>query len=388
MRKLVILLAPLLFATTACWPFSGDDELSSMELEVVSGKVEVVRDAETIAVADRVSLKPGDVIVTRSRAAARLQLAEGRNAQIGSDSRVLVQDTSTLESQQGSLLADASESMTVAFGDARADASDALFRVDRALGSTRAASYRGAVKLRVPGQRLTVESLWQTAVTANDFDAPRPYQLVASDIWDQTYLQEVIDLDEDLTTIAQGLNSQLGNQRPPVSYFGALAKGRNVSFMKSYLHRLGTADLLIGFSLGLEDDEPLQAAVDQAFGLRDQGARWGIAAAIMDVAGRDLVARLDGVIDSTGIASAAPGAAADFTLAAAAVAGELPGSNDPGDGNPDPGDGNDKPGDDPTPPEQCTDAANCAVQEAQDTIDKAKPSPSPSPSLLELPEVP
>ncbi|MGH2731257.1 MAG: hypothetical protein ACRDJI_11705 [Actinomycetota bacterium] len=393
MRKLVIGTIIVMLAGTACWPFDGDDALGAMKLRRTGdGRVELHRDGDVINVTDEASLELRDVIVTKDDATAELQLADGRRALLAPDSQHLVVDTATIESQQGSLLADASAPMTVTFAGAEARFSSALFRVDRALGASRAATYEGRVRLSVPGERLSLAPLFQTSVSAADFDSPDPYRLNKKDVWDITYLADVLDLDKELGQFAAGFASQVGKTRPTVGFFSGLAEGKRTGFMKRYIDsRVPTADLLIGFTVGLEADGALDDRVDDAFDLFEDGARWGVAATIMDVNRNPLIATLDDIIETTGVASAEPGEGPDFSTEAGVLAsgpGEAPpdtgggGGNDPGNDDPDdPGGG----GDDPEPPEDCENTAECAVQDIQEQNPLASPSPSPSSLLDNLP---
>ena len=198
MKKLVILTTVVLFAGTACWPFDDDSALSTMTLrrDAGDGRIEVHREGDVIAVKNEVALEPRDVIVTKDDVSAKLQLEKGRVAMIAPNSQNLIVDTSTIETQTGSLLADASAPMTVTFSGAEALLSDALFRVDRALGATRAATYRGQVRVSAPGQRVGLQALFQTSVSGSDVESPDPYRLDEKDPWDISYLEDVLALDE------------------------------------------------------------------------------------------------------------------------------------------------------------------------------------------------
>jgi hypothetical protein len=390
MRKLVIGSIIVMLAGTACWPFDGDDALGAMKLRRTGdGRVELHRDGDVVNVTDEASLESRDVIVTKDDATAELQLASGRRAMIAPDSQHLIVDTSTIEAQQGSLLARASAPMTISFAGAEAELSSGLFRVDRALGASRAATYEGRVRLSAPGQRLNLEPLFQTSVSAADFDDPDPYRLNEKDLWDNTHLADVLDLDKQLGQIAAGLASQVGKTRPTVGYFRGLANGQPTGFMAGYVDsRRGTEDLLIGFTVGLEADRALKSGVDRAFELFDDGARWGVAAAIMEVNENPLIAALEGIIEATGVASAEPGEAPDFSTEAGVLAsgpGDAPpdggggGVGNPGDDDPDdPGGG----GNDPDPPQDCEDFVECTQQDIEEQNPLASPSPSP-PSLLD-----
>jgi hypothetical protein len=401
MKKLTLSLAAVMLAGVAC---SSDQALADMELRALSGVVNVLRDGETINVEGAVELQPGDVIITKDGGFAKFALeggADARQGQMQANSRVLVRSGSAVEAEEGLLLLQVTEPIRALVEGVTARSSDGVFRIDRGFGSVRTAVYEGSVELDAPGQAdLAVSTLYQATLVAGDLPSQtRPYRLDEEDAWDRALLGEVVDLEEDLALLARGLGSQLGRQRPGLNYFRALIDGGNVSFMGFYLNRK-PPDLLIGFTIARIADGPLERAFKAAFDLYDQGARWGVAAKILDVEPRPIVAQLERLILGTGVVAAdGSGNRAEFTVAAAdasetgaAIDGaaappsssstttETQEPNEPNEPNEpdDPDDPNNPPEEPPEDPDECSDTASCAVEDVEDQLPGPEPSPSPT----------
>lgn len=386
-------------------PFSGGNDLGQMEIQAITGRVEVVRAGETIEVDGKMPLKVGDLIRTAGDGAGRLRLTGKRSAWVAASSSVLVSGIRSLASRSGSLLVRSEDAITVAFGDVKASSSRGIFRVDQGFGSVHAASYGGDWRLAAPGQApLRLPYLFQAAITAGRLPrATEPYRLAAKgDLWEDEFLGDVLQLDQDLTSLAAALSTQLGSSRPGLTYFSSLA-GRDVGFMRRYLKR-PTAALLIGFTVAQTSRrQSLATGLERAFQLADEGASWGVVAKILRARETTLVAQLDRLIIGTGIIADGGASQPVFALTAplddsgdvgSAVPTQGTGDQDttstedptkdpgvqptPGT-DPDPNGGNDHSGE----PSDCESEADCA---AQDVIDQL-PHASPSPSSSELPLV-
>jgi hypothetical protein len=398
MKRIAIPLIICLLATTACWPFGGSD-IAEMSVKRTSddGRVEITRGDETIAVSDAEEVKVGDLVSTTGGARALLRLAgekdDARYVNIGSDTDVKIESTKAVEGplHTGSIVADTGAPMRVSFSGFDATTSDGAFRVDIGVASIRAGAYSGAVRLETPGQpRVSLPKLFEVQAAASDLDDKEPYRLDTSDPWDRVFLRAVVDLDEELTPLANGLRSQLGSSRPDLPYFGALAK-QDVGFMKKYLSR-PTVDLLTGFVVANNAPGSLEKNLARAFRLADDGAQWAVVAGILDSSFKTLVAELTNVAAATGAVAGGTGSDAVFSVAAAeAVSDAGPGDDvvvPPGGGDDDDDttgedddDGDDDDGDDddgeiePSPSPECN-----AVCEAQNRIPPIGGRPSPTPS--------
>jgi hypothetical protein len=397
MKKLALSLVAVVFASVAC----SADALADMELRALSGTVNVLRDGETINVQDTLELQAGDVVLTKANALAKFALAGGadaRQGQLQGHSRMVVRSGSAVEAEEGRLLMQISEPTRAVVEGVTARASNAVFRIDRGFGSVRAGVYKGSIELDAPGQAdLAVSTLYQATLVAGDLpNQTRPYRLDEKDAWDMALLQDVVNLEQELEVLARGLGSQLGRQRPGLDYFRALNDGGNVSFMNRYLNRK-PADLLIGFTIARIADGSLDRTFKAAFNLRDQGARWGVAAKILDVQPRPIVAQLERLILGTNVIAAdGSGNTAEFTVATAdasktgaSIDGPASSSTSTSTGTgtnqptqptdpKKPNEPNKPPKDPPEEPEECSDTAECAVNDVEDQLPKPQPSPSPT----------
>lgn len=396
----IALTAALIAAGSAYVVFSGSNAIGEMQLRAEAGKVIVLRDGEAIQVEKDTSIQPGDFVTTDSEGAAILRLEGERRVQIAGGSRIAVTSVSSIESDAGDVLAEAGDSMKVIFGGVTASASDADFRVDLGFGSARAASYSGSVQLSSPGEaRLTINRLHEATIAGADLPtSARPLRYDGSDAWDLALIKDVIDLDEDLETYGESLESQLtrGSARPSLGYFNGLA-GRPVPFVAPYLNR-GWTDLLIGFAVADNTAGSLERSFKKAFDLRNQGGRWGVVASIMRAKPKPLLASVQSLFVASGaVGGGRDGSQPEFTLAAAAelggseVAGTtLPGSGpftDPGnDDDPvsQPPDGGNKPPEEPKKeeePDDCSSGPECDINDIEDKLPvPGDPEPSPSPT--------
>ena len=392
--KLAVGLVLAIFAGTACWPFSDDSALAEMTVKRSKGSVVIIRGDETIEVEDETSLEPRDVVQTESSGEALVRLEGERLLTLASNSKIRVKDPRTVESQTGSLLADTKEPISVFFGSVTASSSNGTMRVDRGVSTARIASYRGTVTVGAPGEeRLKLSPLYQAAPSANLVpSSAAPYHLDVTDAWDRAHLEDVVELHEELDQLAGGLRTTIGKQRPGLGYFGALAGGGDVGFLQPYLRR-SPVNLLVGFTIASHDgNRPLAASFKEAFSLYERGAKWAVAAAIMDVKLSSVLADLEDIA-TVAVASSSDGES--FTLASAVLseAGEVPAPGDPVDPVPpttNPTDGP-RPTEPPTPtdpsdpPDECPNFQQCTVE---DFVDDVAGDPTPTPKPTDPPDDP
>ena len=393
--KVAVGLVLALFAGTACWPFSDDAELAEMTVQRQEGRVTIVRGNETIEVDDETSLEPKDVVQTQGSGQALVRLEGERLLTLAPDSRIRVKDAQTVESQSGSILAETEDALEVSFGSVRANSSAGTIRIDRGVSTARIASYRGAVTVSAPGEeRLQIDSLFEAAPSANAVpSSSAPYDMDATDPWDRQHLREVVALQEELDQLTGGLRTLIGNQRPGLGYFGTLAGGQDVDFLRPYLRR-APINLLVGFTIASHDSGgPLASSFKEAFSLYERGAEWAVAAAIMDVKLNAVVADLE---DIANVAVASSSAGDSFTLASAALseAGELPQPpEEPGPGDPPPpseapptdGGTAPPPPTEQPPPSECPNYVQCAGNEI---VEDVAPSSTPTPKPTDPPDDP
>ena len=404
MKRISLLAVLCLFAGTACWPFDGEDALAAMTLRRENaGRVEILRDAEVIQVGDDdQAVEPGDVIRTFDGGLAQVKLEGERTAWVGgadqplkgaAEGQMRIIDTRSVQSDTGTVMADAREPMDILFGDATVSAEDALFRVDRRAGSGRAASYAGTVKVSAPGEpNITLQRLFEAPSSASDLRNPQPYSLDPRDPFDARRLRGVIELEKDLGQQALGFASQLGRQKPTLDFFRTLADGVNINAMKAFMGE-PAIDLLLGFTIAINAaGGSFSDAVEQAFTLHEDGGTWGVVAAILRSDPKLLIADLEAIYDASGVAADGSGGGADFSQLAAEQAQAGGGSQpaDPGDPYPgqppdDNGNGNGNgqqpPPEEPDEPEDCSNTTECRIQEIRDGL--PTPGPTDDPPVID-----
>ncbi len=395
MKKLSLALAVATLAGTACWPFSDDAALAEMTVRRREGKVQVIRAGEIIEVKDVFTLEPRDVVETGNGSLADLRLEGTRRLVMTSETNLRIKDSTAVEARTGSVLAETEDPLEAAFGNVVVQSSDAVMRIDQGIVTARAGVYRGRVALSAPGEdTLEIGPLYEAGVTANDLPrAPRPYRLEESDPWDRQWLEDVVELEEELTQLTQGLKSQLGGSKPTLAYFRELADGDDVGFMKRYLSKSPTA-LLVAFVIASHTDMPLEKAFRRAFSLFEAGAKWGVVAKILGADFNFLIADLEDIVLGTTAVAGGSGGRAAFTVAAAeaaeaptAGAVSAPGPRQPppdADGPPDersPKDDDKKKPKEPA--DECSDVVECAEEDIKDKL-QPSPTPTPTPGVLDI----
>lgn len=394
-RRLAILLALAVIAGAVAY-FAAQDRglIGEMRIQALSGAVTIDRDGDEQTVSGEAAIEPGDVLRTSSQGLAKLRLTDDRLAWLANSTRIAVVGTSAIEVQSGHLLGQARDAMSVEFDGVTAEAGEATFRIDQGTGSSRAAAYSGSIELAAPGQpRFDLPTLFEAPIAAGRLPmAVRPLQLRDRE-WDLAsvprdevpalrYLEEILELDQTLTRRGDGLETQLGRERPRLSYFRGLA-GRKVGFMRPLLKR-PVKDLLIGFTIAQNVEKGLKKAVRRTFSLRDDGGRWGIVAAIQEARPKVLISELSELIlaaTSVGGGGGAGVQEATFTLAAG-TGTTTPGSDEPlppGDSPEDPKD----PKDPKEDPECEDDDTECVINEVTKNLPDPDPTPS-DPPLLDL----
>ncbi len=385
-----VMLAVAVLAAVSVTVYLGNaGEFGAMEVRALSGAgVQIHRGNEVIEVGQSPeTLQPQDVVVTsdgpKDLAELNLESAD-RTVALQRNTRLRILSSTVVEAQQGSVLALADDApMEVRFDEVSARFSSSIFRVDRGVGSVRAASYDGSVRLESPGEeRLEVPMLFQVDIAAGDLPmAPVPYRIDAVDAWETRYLVSVLEMNNELGPLFRGFARQIGDSRPGLDYFRSLTTA-DVSFMRRYLSR-PVADLLVAFTIaGNGPDSSFKAAFKRAISYLDAGATYGIAAAILEMEAKDLVAQLEGLVRDTG-AVADGGGAGDATFTVGSAAGS-PGSGTAGSGTEEPGGTTatgEVEGESHGDVDDCTDAVDCTVKDVEDL----PPGPAPGPEEEEDP---
>jgi hypothetical protein len=300
--RVALLFVSFGITTVACNPFADDSELDPMSLEPVSGEgvVSIERDGEIFRATEGATIEPGDRIEA-SRSPALIRLAGGRRITLAAESSVLISGDDSLKDPSGSLLAETTEPLSATFDDdVKARSDSGLFRFDILEGSWTAATYRGVVRVKEPGDAaVRVPSLYQASVAAGEVSPAVPHFVSDNDPWDELYLDEVIELNQRLERFSDAISAEFENGTLGLDYFRQLIPDTDVSFMRGYAAR-DASDLLIAFTIAEQDPErPLAEAFRMAFELHNSADQWGVVAGIMNVDPGALVAGLQGLVDTT-----------------------------------------------------------------------------------------
>ena len=295
-KVLAVVVAAALLALGLFWTLSRGDTLGEMKLLVGVGSVTIQRGDEALPVGggEQADIAPGDVVSTARDSQATVRLEGERRLMLDERSSVEILGVASVESVDGTVIADADNPMKVSLGDTVARAAKSRFRVDREAGTTRAGVYTGRLELTAPGSPiLRLNALWQTTVVADRLYGSEPYRLEIDDPWDQQFLDHLVDLDRELTDLRRGYIGEIAGTAPSLAYFDTQAKGE-VSFMKRYVRDLSpkkpgyTADLMINFFLAKHaPGGSLAKNFDEGFGYFRKGASWGITAGLLGLDDQD-----------------------------------------------------------------------------------------------------
>jgi hypothetical protein len=147
------------------------------------------------------------------------------------------------------------------------------------------AAYKGTAQLSAGGSTLTVPALRQAALPATGQFPTKvsPLEYSPTDVWDQRYLSDAIELSNELTARSQGFTAQLG-----------AGEGRSATYFRDLIPRLAAepgftpalvnasrapGETLVGATIALEGGRGTFAERWAAvFAFRDEGAPWGLVA--------------------------------------------------------------------------------------------------------------
>jgi hypothetical protein len=221
------------------------------------------------------------------------------------------------ELMTGELLVSASRGADIDAGgnrvhlDAGTDGPSAM-RVARSL-AVGAGVYHGSATVDSAGQRRDVQALRQieVAVLGRPPTNAKPLKLNSDDPWDRRYLGAAIDLGRRLDELSTGYTSTLRRtDTRTVAFYRTLlpALATETSFTQTLLMgEREQGELLVGGAIAtLGRKTTFADRWDKVFGLRDDGAAWGLIALDQGVSQDPLLSELDKAVNSTGLEFAQP----------------------------------------------------------------------------------
>jgi hypothetical protein len=302
--KLAVILF-LCLGVTACNPFADSGGLEDMTLEPLgSSRVFVDRGESRLEVTDRFALEIGDVVSTRDTG-AQLQLNENRRAWLAPSSSVRIAGEARLVHVEGSLLAQVDAALVVELEDVEVSSNNGRIRIDQESAFAAAMPYGGSLTITAPGREpVKVEPLFQVQIAPGELLPAKPYEPDDADDWDADYLGGVLELEERLHRVATALSGQLNDPVRNETLLDPVLSPGNKSAISTDIESQSASDLLIAAGIAKADaTRSFEAAFQRAFDLRDEGGRWGIVVAIMEVDENTLLAALEDLVAESGILS-------------------------------------------------------------------------------------
>jgi hypothetical protein len=160
------------------------------------------------------------------------------------------------------------------------------------------ATYKGFATMNADGRSLTVPALRQAAVQATGGLPPRvePLEYSVTDLWDQRFLSDAIDLGSQLAARSQGFTAQVGDDARSVKAFRNLFPqlAAEPSFdVPLFNPNRPPGESLVGAAITLAGTSgTFSSRWAAVFAFRDEGASWGLVALDQGV---DRVGLLDSV---------------------------------------------------------------------------------------------
>lgn len=279
---------------------------------VVDGRVELKAPGGAWApVEGRRALRAGETVRVREGKAV-LELPEGDSAELRSGSTVAITGGSpAFRLEQGDLLVQARHAPVAIDGGSATASVGGAAKLHRS-ASLVAGVYDGSVRLSGAGQVLSVPRLRQAVVAGVGTlpDAVRPLGLKDDDEWDRRMLGDVLELDRRLVAFAHGFEASVfGAVADDPGFYRALLPAlAGAPITSDFLATRSAGENLVGLALvALDRRDSIEARMTKVFGLRSEGARWGLIAADQRLEPAGVVDAIQAAIGRAPLNLAAPG---------------------------------------------------------------------------------
>lgn len=291
-------------------------------------------DGTTRAATVGMTVPKGATVRTDPGGSASL-VSSGRTVLLGSATALTVVDGRREQLRSGLVFIDARRSPGVAVdaGAATVTATrGALARIERGT-LLRAVAYRSTLHLRPTGRRsdVRVTSLHQVQVPDGGLPgAETPIALTPRDVWERSYVLDLVTADADLSALADGLDRNPASSAAVLRALGA----RGASYVAAAPAAAGEkpSETALAFVIASAAKRPAAfVAVRQD---REQGGSWGVVAAIVQADVGAVSAALDTVLNPTEgpaiLAAPAPGSGPRATTGTGTGSSPAPGSGPAG----------------------------------------------------------
>ena len=276
-----------------------------MQISVIQGAVRITHDGKTSVTSNGSHpLATGDSVSVSKNGLAKMTLATGRAFELAGSTLASLKSQASVELDHGDILGTLTAPARVFSGGIEVAAKKGTFRVDRD-SSSRIRDYEGSpVEVSSSGGTLAIPRYREVVIAGGVLPkTPRPLRLSSSDRWDKRMLQDVIDLDDRLSSFASGLEAQLGDDSGVDFYKRVLPLGVDVGFLGQFLSNR-RSDVLIGLLMamgGNGSQTGVQERFQKIFSLWSDGASWGLLAHEFAVAQPSLFDGLLAAIQKAGI---------------------------------------------------------------------------------------
>ncbi|HVM40575.1 MAG TPA: hypothetical protein VM618_07345, partial [Acidimicrobiia bacterium] len=269
------------------------------------------REVVTAAATEESVLSTGDRVRVRSGTAV-LELPGARTAELraGSHLRVGGPDEAMVKLDRGDLLVRSDG------GAVTVDGGSALLTVRRGSAKIRRSAsllvgvYSGRVAIDGAARSLTVEAYRQAAVAGTGTlpSGVRPLTVDEDDEWDRRVLGAILDLDRRLVAFGRGFEALLPatSAASPALFRQVLPDLADAPLTTDDLAGRPAGENLIGLTVVALAGGSFEERLEDVFGFREAGARWGLVAADQGLAPPTVIGGVEAAIDRAPVNVAAP----------------------------------------------------------------------------------
>jgi hypothetical protein len=316
-RAAVLVVVALSVPLASCR--GGDEGPDPYTLEV-EGIVEVTGSASRTLRSGEHQLEVGDTVRVTD-GTATLALPDEASLELRADERTesVVEVAVTPELIDGDALALGGDDGLELRAGAAVIALDGSARVRRSSGVTLAV-YQGRATVDALGQEVVTPALRQLAVSDTGAVPVRPVPLVYDrsnpDPWDVRFLGDAIDMGSQLERRSRALTAQLARPSSDAAFLTSVVPPLRTAagFTDALLDPArSVGETVVGASIALGGDGAFVGRWRDAFGLRQQGADWGLVALDQRAQRVAVFGVLDGVLDSVTATRAVTSRSGDST---------------------------------------------------------------------------
>ena len=286
---------------SACSPEREDSNESLGSAFVVEGRGTLTHEGQTRALNAEVPVTAGDVVSVEGKDVARVRLPEAREFELrGGNLTVVSADTVSLD--EGSLLVEATGSVEVRTGGAKALFTTGTVRFDGPEVGRIGAYIADGLQILSGEQTVDLPRYWQLIVGSDGrLDRAQPLQIAGDDIWDKRLLANALETDASLANLAKGFDAQFGTATPPALLERLSVIGIGADTLAPFATS-PRSDLVLALAFARESKKDAAPELGHGFlealTLNALGASWGLLAEQFGVDPARFIERLQAEINS------------------------------------------------------------------------------------------